>query len=93
MAELELNKIIGMIMENPELVEKIKSMSKEADMTEKKDDEKADNVVVSDKLPSPRRSKRNELLRALESFLSEDRRRSIETMITIADVLDTVKKV
>jgi len=95
MAELELNKIVGMIMENPELVEKIKEMGK----SQEKSDEDASHDTESYTVPKadtaayvPKVSKRNELLRALQSFLSEDRRKGLETIMTIADVLDTVKK-
>ncbi len=94
MAELELNKIVGMIMENPELVEKIKAMGETA---HESDTERKEEVLPSEPIYAPpaytqKRSKRTELLRALESFLSDDRKKSLETMITIADVLDTVKK-
>ena len=94
MAELELNKIVGMIMENPELVEKIKAMGDAAheSNTEIKEEIMSLEASCSPPAYTQKRSKRTELLRALESFLSEDRKKSLETMITIADVLDTVKK-
>ncbi len=94
MAELELNKIIGMIMENPELVEKIKAMGEAAEAGKKEEEKTDEPTKETSATPTftPRRSKRNELLRSLESFLSEDRKKSIETMLTIADVLDNVKR-
>lgn len=94
MAELELNKIVGMIMENPELVAKIKAMGESAQSSGGED---AAPVALSEKSPrqepyTPSRSKRNELLRSLENFLSDERKKSLETMMTIADVLDSVKR-
>ena len=94
MAELELNKIVGMIMENPELVAKIKAMGESARENE---DAAKDSAEESAKTSAPptftlRHSKRNELLRSLESFLSDERKKSLETMMTIADVLDSVKR-
>lgn len=94
MAELELNKIVGMIMENPELIEKIKAMSSggESDTHTSADATEMPEVSYEEKTYAPKASKRNELLSALKSFLSEERKRSLETMMTIADVLDTVKR-
>ena len=93
MAELELNKIVGMIMENPELVEKIKAMGSAAQNNGEKAEISAPESTAPDVPPAiPSRSKRTELLRALESFLSEDRKKSLETIMTIADVFDSVRK-
>ena len=94
MADLELNKIVGMIMENPELVEKIKAMGEAAksDTDTKPDNESQDIPTLNQQVFAPHRSKRNELLRAMQSFLSDERKKSLETMMTIADVLDAVKK-
>ena len=93
MAELELNKIVGMIMENPELVEKIKAMGtamNEAKETSKEEIIKSESADVP--TFTPKRSKRYELLHSLEGFLSEDRKKSLETMMTIAEVLDSIKR-
>lgn len=93
MAELELNKIVGMIMENPELVEKIKAMGEASAENKSEPKESLPNEDAA-RMPTytVKTSKRNELLRALEAFLSEERKRSLETMMTIADVLDSVKR-
>lgn len=94
MAEADLGKIVGMIMENPELVEKIKAMGEgrtESEEAPTEAEKPMPEAPVSISAPNSKRSRRNELLHALESFLSEDRRKSLETMMTIADVLDTMK--
>ena len=94
MAEFELNKIVSMIMENPELIEKIKAMSEGAAETHEKAAGEPEVIKELSAAPNytPKSSKRNELLRALEAFLSDKRKKSLETMITIADVLDSVKR-
>ena len=94
MAELELNKIVSMIMENPELVEKIKAMGAAANASQA---EPREELTKSESAEAPsytpqHRSKRYELLHSLESFLSPDRKKSLETMMTIAEVLDSVKR-
>ena len=95
MAELELNKIVSMIMENPELIAKIKAMGEaKAESTVEESVTESTDEPPKIEVPSfaPRRSKRNEILRSLESFLSEDRKKSLETMMTIADVFDSVRR-
>ena len=93
MAELELNKIVNMIMENPELVEKIKAMGTSATEMQNEQREAIPKPEVID-MPNntPKRSKRYELLHSLEGFLSAERKKSLETMMTIAEVFDSVKR-
>ncbi len=94
MAELELNKIVGMIMENPELVEKIKAMGAAAQdvSAEAKEEIPKTEGINNPPVYTPPRSKRYELLRSLEGFLSDERKKSLETMMTIAEVLDNVRR-
>ncbi len=89
MAETDLSKIVGMILENPELVEKIKGMADGAEKSEPREDVSEAAAPVT--IPMRSKSRRSELLGALKSYLSEDRRKSLETMMVIADVLDTMK--
>ncbi len=98
MAEADLSKIVSMILENPELVEKIKSMAEgeggaeAAPVPENAEPAAETASYISQSAGSPRRSgRRNELLRAMKSFLSEDRRKSLDMMMTLADVFDTMK--
>ena len=93
MAELELNKIVSMIMENPDLVEKIKAMGEAMSEGEEiKKEETIKSERVDAPVYTPLRSKRYELLHSLEGFLSADRKKSLETMMTIAEVLDSIKR-
>ncbi len=93
MAELELNKIVSMIMENPELVEKIKAMGEAANETSAETKEAVPKSEASEaRVYTPPRSKRYELLHSLERFLSDERKKSLETMMTIAEVLESVRR-
>ena len=92
MAEADLGKIVGMIMENPELVEKIKGLA------EKIESEVRENTpAVTEETPvpvsnfSPKGSHRAELLHALGGFLSGERQKALESMSGVLGILDTMK--
>lgn len=99
MAEAELGKIVNMIMDNPELVEQIRALGSEKPKSEdevpRADPEPLQIESSAEKTEAvsfvSHRTKRNELLRAIKPFLKEKRQKSLETMITIADVLETMQ--
>ncbi len=96
MAEAELGKIVSMILENPELVEKIKSMAEASGDISPVGETAAvssDAAAEAHASPPPQRgsSGRIELLRALRSFVSPERQKGLDTMMTIASVVDTMK--
>jgi hypothetical protein len=94
----ELSKIVSAIMENPELIEKIKSLvpneekenvSSEAPVTEQSD------VGVSPTYTSAQRyggARRRELLFALKPYLSEKRAKALDSMMTLGDVLEIARR-
>ncbi len=92
MAEADLGKIVGMIMENPELVEKIKSLANDKD-GESNDD--ATPIIPKDTEPVssfPRQvSHRAELLHALGGFLSPERQKALESLTSVLGIIDTMK--
>lgn len=101
MAEADLSKIVGMIMENPKLVEEIRDM---VSRSEKADEGAEEPIIENEKaITAPpeasetgtyvktHSSRRNDLLRAMRPYLSEKRGSAIESMITIADILFTIK--
>ena len=106
MAEAALSKIIGIIMENPKLVAEIKDMVTKAEADEgeampEKAAEVKEAAEGSQALSSPvfentyresKSSRRNDLLRAMRPYVSEERGRAIESMITIMDILFTIKE-
>ncbi len=104
MAEHDLSGIINLIMENPELIEKIKSLADSSAENEKKAIPKSESYI-EEKLPPPSENatrvassdvsdtkiRRRELLRALKPYLSPERGEAIESMLRISDVLEIMK--
>lgn len=99
MAEADLSKIVGLIMENPEIIEKIKELNSKSDTEsdiKESEKEKAEKETSVEDTPiiapeSSKRTKRKELLNALKAYVSEERGRAIESMLSIADILDLMK--
>ena len=101
MAEADLSKIVNLIMENPKLIEEIKGLAGEA----KKDDApKEESQEVNERVAeaqetagvltppeSDARIKRHELLSALKPYVSKERGRAIESMMSLVDILDMMR--
>ena len=108
MAQPDLSKIVSIIMENPKLVEEIKDMVSKSETQdseieeknelsetaqEKEALEKAAQATYKSASPtSSHATRRNELLRAMQPYVSKERSRAIESMITIADLLMAFKE-
>ena len=101
----DIAKVVGLIMQNPELIETIKGMMGKSDVAqdsevnedrqESKNDipETKEAMAMGSANPDSgsKRKRRNTLLQALKPYVSEGRSRAIDTMMTIADMLDAVK--
>lgn len=98
----DLSKIIGLIMENPELISKIQGLAKGDD--EKTVPMEAENVTAEKSEPVAAvaantnaqaqlgaREKRNRLLYAMKPYLSSERAKAIDSMMSIADIVDMIK--
>lgn len=105
MAEADLSKIVSAIMGNPALIEEIKntitgSDCKEDEVTQRENERtentrdalRSETIPEESAYPKSRSTKRNEFLRAIRPYLSEERGRAIETMITVADILFAVRE-
>ena len=100
----DISRIISVIMENPDLIEQISSLVKEAPPDEPKEVEETPAAEVEETpsaeveasaLPSSGqdlRSRREHLLSALKPYLSDERQRAIDSMMTFADILDAVRR-
>ena len=99
----DISKVISLIMENPELIEGIKSMltketsavADENDEASKPKEEPAVQPVVKAQPQnddSSGRGKRNALLKALKPYVSGERAKAIDTMMSLADVMDILKR-
>ncbi len=100
MNEGELGRIINLIMENPTILGEIKRLADEnntdvAIEESEIDEASADIELAKEKeanpLPRVNNSKRRELLNALSPYISEGRRKAIESFMTIADILDLMR--
>lgn len=98
----DISKVVGIIMENPELIERISAMMKEGEApSEEKNESKESEMIeapaeeVSTKaLPTSaeaRRHNRTRLLGAMKPYLNESRVKAIDTMIGIVDALDMMR--
>ena len=104
----DLSKILGIIMENPEIIEKIKQM---ASGNEKTEATSATEEAIADQPPktepataSPSeaseasaatrgrdKKRRHDLLCAIKPYVSAERSRAIDTMLSVVEVLEIMK--
>ena len=96
----DLSRIVGLIMENPRLIEEISSlMKKDSDAEEKPITHEAELPEITgnaaeDSPPSDtaeRAQRRSRLLGALKPYLSKERARAIDSMISISEMIDLMK--
>ena len=104
MADTDLSKIVNLIMENPKLIEEIKSMasgaSESGDESEKAEaeaifeTEKEETVKEASTPPitSSEKIRRKDLLCALKPYVSPERARAIDSMLSVAEILDMIKR-
>ncbi|MBO5945840.1 MAG: hypothetical protein J6Q69_04465 [Clostridia bacterium] len=95
----DIGSIISLIMERPELVAEIKALAESGRSAEPDEDTKVTPEVVAAPqrseeavaAPIQRTKSRSELVRALSPFISKERQKAIETFLTIADILETMR--
>ncbi|MBQ7387266.1 MAG: hypothetical protein IJW03_03770 [Clostridia bacterium] len=98
----DLSKIVSLIMENPKLIEEISNLAKNSNTStdEPKESTPSTEAVESAAEPSvpaaaiPSRSNgaaRAQLLGALKPYVSAQRAGAIDSMLSIADILDMMR--
>ena len=93
----DLGKIVSLIMENPDLIARIQSLAKgdvakeAANAPEEAEATAAEPVAVSAPIATDPRDKRNRLLSAMKPYLSSERARAIDSMMSVAEILDMMK--
>ena len=106
-SSLDLGKIVSLIMENPKLVSDIKAMAENKEKTEEEDIKDEENEVKeepkmasADILPNQKKetfsgdhthSNRKRLLAAFKPYLSEERKRALDSIVSITDIIDAMK--
>ena len=107
----DLSKIVGLIMENPDIINRIKELSQkegspEADVSctdTTVQHTKSEQIEAQrEKIDMPAsettykkaagKKKRTELLCAMKPYVSKERSRAIDTMLSILDVIDIMKE-
>lgn len=100
---LDIGKVVGLIMENPQLIEQISNLAKQKsdpptpEVTEAKDlsEVHEDTAEVSApptyQSPTSHRGNRAQLLGALKPYVSSERAKAIDSMISIADILEMMR--
>ena len=106
---LDISRVIGVIMENPQLIEQISGLVRQKSTTSPEQDKiAADEQNIESKVtPSeakpvsavptyssalpPHRGNRAQLLGALKPYVSKERAKAIDSVISIADILDMMK--
>lgn len=105
MAEPDVSKIIELIMKNPQLISEIKELAdkdKQEVTAVAKAEEPPDSPRESTQEKEPKnteeygtgdigKKRRSELLRALKPYVSNERQKAIESMVSIADILDMMR--
>ncbi len=97
----DLSKIIGVIMEHPELIEQISQLANAAP-EEKGEDKKEELPPIIEKEEKTSEAvsagarfsdskRRSQLLYALKPYLSEGRARAIDSMLTFGEIFDMMK--
>lgn len=99
MAEADLSKIVSLIMENPHIIDEIKKLTEEPANSNSKSDVSEEPLEMKEEISEesplrkeamPRSKRRRELLSALMPYVSDGRGQAIESMMTIADIIDAM---
>ena len=101
---LDIGRVIGLIMENPKLIEEISNLAKQGEKSAPQASESGDNarqVEAPIEKPTPvsapistagsHRSDRTQLLNAFKPYLSSERAKAIDSMISIVDIIDMMR--
>lgn len=106
MAEADLSKIVNLIMENPKLIEEIKNLASGEDKRSEAEAALTNGEEIEERVSSEKesvtantyptiknegRARRNDLLCALKPYVSEKRSQAIDSMMSIADILDVMR--
>ena len=92
----DLSKVVGLIMQNPALIEQISSLVKSEQepglIAEQKEEDKAAPSVSASVTPNVSKNvKRQRLLSALKPYLRDERARAIDSMLSVAEILDMIR--
>lgn len=95
----DLSRIVGLIMENPDLISKIQGLAR-SDSSEGDDESKVKETVAEESVQTAKSSatttdekqRRARLLHAMKPYLSSERARAIDSMLSMAEIIDMMKQ-
>ena len=93
----DLSRIVNLIMENPKLIEEISALAKGdgepvSDKPQASESEaRASSPTYAEEKRSDGRERRAQLLSALKPYLSGERQKAIDSMMTFADIIDSMR--
>ena len=91
----DISRIVSVLMENPELIEQISTLvneKPEETSQETVEEPKAEVEASVAPIEENIRGRREHLLSALKPYLSDERQRAIDSMMTFADILAAVRR-
>ena len=89
----DLSRIISVIMENPTLIEEISALAaKKSDDEQSQATEGESAKAVAEAKPADLHGRREQLLSALKPYLSSERQKAIDSMMTFAEILEAVRR-
>ncbi len=96
----DISKIISVIMENPDILERISSLIKSDAQKEEADTAQIPEAEDNRSIPTytesaalrPGRARRSQLLCALKPYVKKERAQAIDSVIAIADILDMMRR-
>ncbi len=99
----DLSRIVNLIMENPRLIEEISALASKSKSEDTPKISEPEPVVSEESAAISveptytsannriSRERRSQLLSALKPYLSSERQKAIDSMMTFADVFDTMR--
>ncbi|MBR4836746.1 MAG: hypothetical protein IKU99_07030 [Clostridia bacterium] len=94
---MDIGKIVGLIMDNPQIIEQISALAKQSEtpkVTEEVVAQPAESPKPQQTVSMPQtvgRGERAKLLGALKPYVSSERAKAIDSMMSIADILEMMR--
>ena len=94
---MDIGKIVGLIMDNPQIIEQISALAKQSEapkVTEEVVAQPAEGPKPQQTVSTPQtvgRGERAKLLGALKPYVSSERAKAIDSMMSIADILEMMR--
>lgn len=90
----DISKVISVIMENPDILERISSLLSTDSQVQKADTEQASMPSAPTYSPpeNEKRARRSQLLSAIKPYVKKERREAIDSVIAIADIIDMMRR-